>query len=391
MGRGSFIVEQIDTFGNVVMDYDQTLSPMELKRYLAYLFHADVTNVIKGVYGGRRYVIYAKNVTYLGNPHPEYKKRIQLGSDMLEVYKEHKAQGEEMIILGVYHYFENYILVDFDIEQYVQNKSHNSSAHVYVEDLQKAVLNGIATKIDYRDNKITAFRPDYVNDFLEDKLGEHKVWTPVDATIECLSEYFRGLPKYWHGVDCYREMINKDFSKKFWGEWQAAYSEMKLQEYIENDNYVQDYMVMYQDRSEGGIDLDIYYPELRTYGDLKMHSENSGAIPGNKYETLLNLIQDHNLYYAIGSHNTIKDSERDFEVCKFINPIKGKQLLSYAQRMKNSIELKEFMILEINRFNYQYLASFQKDFKNSDGKPRTEKFMINKKDIERFTIYKEKL
>ena len=68
--------EQVLRNGNIVVDYDQTLSTKEIKKLLYELFNP----VIKD--DGKQFVLYNKiallacNVTYLGNPHPIYKKRL---------------------------------------------------------------------------------------------------------------------------------------------------------------------------------------------------------------------------------------------------------------------------------------------------------------------------
>ncbi len=60
--------------------------------------------------------------------------------------------------------------------------------------------------------------------------------------------------------------------------------------------------------------------------------------------------------------------------------------------MKNSVQLDNFVVLEINQFNRQYLVDF-KQGRNSDGKPRNIKISIKKEDIknDNFAIYRQKL
>ncbi len=60
--------------------------------------------------------------------------------------------------------------------------------------------------------------------------------------------------------------------------------------------------------------------------------------------------------------------------------------------MKNSVQLDNFVVLEINQFNRQYLVDF-KQGKNSDGNPRNIKISIKKEDIknDNFAIYRQKL
>ena len=76
--------EQVLRNGNITVDYDQTLTTKEIKKLLFGMFEPVVKQ------DGKQFVLYDKiallacNVTYLGNPHPIYKKRIQLKSYYLD-------------------------------------------------------------------------------------------------------------------------------------------------------------------------------------------------------------------------------------------------------------------------------------------------------------------
>lgn len=103
----AFLVEQVNTDGTIVCDYDQTLSVRALYERIATYFpgiYRDEDGIICGVYQGRKYSIRAKNVSYLGNPHPVFKKRIQIANDLKEFYQASLAKGYRPILLGVYTY-----------------------------------------------------------------------------------------------------------------------------------------------------------------------------------------------------------------------------------------------------------------------------------------------
>ena len=105
--------------------------------------------MICGEYKGRKYAIRAKNITYLGHPHPLYKKRIQISDDLQSFYKEALQKGCVPILLGVYTCGDNTVFCDFNIEDYIEKKAHNSSAHVYTNDLANATIDGYFYKEDY--------------------------------------------------------------------------------------------------------------------------------------------------------------------------------------------------------------------------------------------------
>ena len=129
---------------------------------------------MRGQYRGRRYAIRAKNITYLGNPHPAFKKRIQIPGDLQAFYRDAVAEGLTPVLLGVYTHEDNELFCEFNIEDFIEKKANNSSAHVYTSDLSMAAAEGIFQKTDYFGNRITVFRTDMVAAFLDDLLLERE-------------------------------------------------------------------------------------------------------------------------------------------------------------------------------------------------------------------------
>lgn len=121
----AFLVEQVNTDGTIVCDYDQTLSVRALyERIVTYFpgIYRDEDGIICGVYQGRKYSIRAKNVSYLGNPHPVFKKRIQIANDLKEFYQASLAKGYRPILLGVYTYKQTVLFCAFRIEDFIYKK-----------------------------------------------------------------------------------------------------------------------------------------------------------------------------------------------------------------------------------------------------------------------------
>ena len=137
-------------------------------------------------------------------------------------------------------------------------------------------------------------------------------------------------------------------------------------------------------------DLDLYFPTIESYGDLKAHSEESRGIQGNDWDTIFGIIngQDEksHVYYIVCEHSTEKDSLHDYEVTKFWNTIQKKDnLMSYSARMKNRVQLKRVYILDINYSNREYLARYKQGL-NSNGKPRKPKIMIEQDNLHHFIV-----
>lgn len=386
MIQSNIKVEQITADYQVVEDYGEILSKAEMSRIL--LSNFPETSYKNGcIYGTRakkKYCIYFKNISYLGTPHPHFKKRIQIGDNFKDVYRENQRNNIQTLLLGVYKYKDIILFVDFDITRYVAKKSHNSSAHVYTLDLKNGLLLGVFQKEDINKNIITVFNEANVEKYLSSKI-EGTTDLRQDFVV-ILDDFYTRLHKQWHGIASYQEMLNAGFNNALQPEWPGFYHEFKLDQYIKQHNV--SHAIQYkQNKRKGEVDLDLYFPQVSAYGDLKAHSNDSTGIQGNDWDTIMDVIQTTSVYYIVCNHNTEKDRDHNNEVTIFWNTQLGKpNLLSYANKMKNSVELTSYYILEINRFNQQYLDVFHQGH-NSDGSPRNPKISIKMRNIGNFLIH----
>ena len=416
-------VEQVNKDGEIVSDFDTSLSRTRIFRKLKECF-PDIrmdNDLIVGQYVGKKYSILIKNITYLGNPHPLYKKRIQI-SGLPEFYQKSIERGLKPLMLGIYTYKDNTLFCDFNIDTYINKKSHNSSAHVYTDDLSAATIDGIFQKIDYFNNEITVFNTENVIAFLNNKFDlfeeenqeldqtnclmfddkgnylEAQVSdcpivyvenNPYDVLKKVFSDFFDSEKKEWYGIDCYKEMIKSDYKNKFQSEWVGFYLEFKFEKYISNHN-LELVTPFAQDKNDGGIDLDLFFPTLKSYGDLKAHSSNSKAVQGNDMSTVKRLLNSdeysNHIYYIVCEHDTFKDKDFDYVVTKFWNRAQNKDNeMSYSSKMKNSVKLNKYYVFDINKSNQQYLTVFRQG-RNSNGRLRNPKIMIEKDDYEKFLL-----
>lgn len=379
-------VEQINENYQVIEDYGEILSKSEMVEILLKSFkNAKYENgCIYGEKSGQRYCIYFKNVSYLGTPHPFFKKRIQIGDNFKDIFRDNESKGIKTLLIGVYKYKSIVLFVDFDITRYVTKKSHNSSAHVYTIDLKNGLLFGIFQKEDFNKNIITVFDEANVDKYLLSKID-----SSVDLRLDfiaVLDDFYSGIHKRWHGISSYQEMLAARFNHALQPEWPGFYHEFKLDEYI-NSHDVGHAIQYKQNKKKGEIDLDLYFPQCAAYGDLKAHSNDSAGIQGNDWETIMTVIGTTSVYYVVCNHNTERDRDHNNEVTIFWNTKLGKpDLLSYSNKMKNSVELTSYYILEINRFNKQYLDVFHQGH-NSDGSTRHPKISIKTKNIGNFLIH----
>lgn len=391
MRRGGFEVDQIKD-GKIKVDYDVFYSPGELRDLVVEYFPVDDKETLSGNYEGHRFRIYAKNITYLGNPWEGFKKRIQLGTNFKETVSENKEHNIETVLLGVYHYEDTLIFAEFDADSYALGKSNNSAAHIHSFDLQRAVKDGIFSKTDKGNHKIMAFMPNKVIDFLKIKFGKAK--DPLENLKGVLNTFYSNVPKEWSGIECYRQMLEAKWEDRRQTEWAGFYHEYRFAKFLEEHPECKQTVLFQKNKTKDSIDLDLYYPEMNAYGDLKAHTIGDTII-GNSYETLEKAIQIGPLYYVICEHTTIKDIEFQYRTLMYWhNYIREENLRSHdpmnqKNRMKGQVNLVDFLIVQIDQFNMGHLSSFQKGFVNSNGKPRKEKFTINKKDIDNFLVYKQ--
>ena len=414
-------VEQVNLDGSISLDYDTSLSTKALFNCISESFpnvFKDEDGMICGEFEGQGYAIRAKNITYLGHPHPLYKKRIQISNDLVTFYENALKKHRIPILLGVYTYGENTLFCDFNIEDFIDKKAHNSSAHVYTSDLADAAVEGYFYKEDYYGNKITVFNSTVINAVLREKLGfeidenddsyskEEIVGLVAEPTASynynrelgriesAVISFFSTTTKHWHGMNCYKEMINANYKNRYQPEWPGYYLEYTFEKYILQNDLTR--IIRYaQDKSKDGIDLDLFFPRIKMYGDLKAHSSHSNAIQGNDWDTVHRLIEnpftETHIYYIACEHETEKDSEHGYEVTLFWNAVQGKEdPMSYAGKMKNSVVLTRGYIFDINDNNKQFLTKFRQGV-NSNGKPRKPKIMIERDNFSRFAIIENSL
>ena len=221
-------------------------------------------------------------------------------------------------------------------------------------------------------------------------LLKSKDLTPTMYRI--FNNFFDDINHSWNGIDCYSEMMSKNYHRSNQPEWPGSYLEYLFEHYLETHlDSIKGFVKYSPDRSSDGIDLDLLFPTLQERGDLKAHSNNGSAIPGNKTQTIQDCIKNgKSVYYIVFNHDTEKDKDHNYVVTEYWNTALGKldDLRSYSAKMKYSVHLTSYMILEINEKNYHYLNdNFQKGFINSDGNIRTSKISINKKELPNFIIH----
>lgn len=392
--------EQVDGCLNIVTDQDQPLKPKEMYNTIIKVLGNDCTIECFGTnryylkykpFKGKPIAMLVKAVTYLGNPHPIFKKRIQLSpwwNEFIESYDE----VYDIRFIGVYHYKGMVIFSDFNIEQYKYRSLNNSSAHVYTNDLFQAISYGVFRKIDQNDNLINTVSIRHFKNYLNGVLPvEYQERQRIFNVFKVFNDSFFEFDVEITAKRAITEMKEGQWVKWREAEWGGFFLEYKIVQYLDKHDYKMIVRYVQNKNNDDLPDLDLYFPTSKFYGDLKSSDIENRQIMGNDKETIMSCLnKDGRVWYVVYEHETVNDSEVEGNpMTRFWNEQLGKEdPLSYVSKMKHSVTYRKMSIYEINRANY---GTILKDFNQGhqpDGKPRNVKISIKKKEADNFVVYR---
>lgn len=393
--------EQINSYMQMVLDYDQPLTTIEgklnaLKKALGNNVKIEKFQRTKTVYvyenKGIKHYIIAATLTYLSKPHPLFKKRMQLQQWYKDFYNEHKDNANETInLMGIYHYDGMEIYCDFDLQDYISKKMHSSSAHVYTNDLYQAVKNGVFKKIDMNDNKITSIKGIELKNFFDGTSTRN----PVISLFEKFNSNFE-FNKWLMADSCINEMLVHKWYQAKGTEWPGWFLEFKVDEFIQNEGC--SHIMLYtgnKNKAEGMLDFDLFFGTLDFYGDLKASDIKKKEAPGNDQENTLKAISQYGrLWYIVYEHETVKDKDKGNEMAikrmKLIDSSwKEGDHISYTSRMKHSVNFKRMRIFELNSVNmHDILSDFNQGHNSGPSMAeRVAKFLLDKNNMNNSVIF----
>jgi len=388
--------EQLDFLGNVVVAQDQPLRGNALFAAVIDRLGDDDCHietifgkkVLVYIHNSIKTILLVKAISYLGNPHPIYKKRIQL-SDWFQdfcITSEREGKDYDIRFLGVYHYGDNIVFVDFKKDTYLSHGLHNSSAHVYINDLFQAQTYGIFEKEDQYGNIIVSIRCNKLKDYLD---GQRQCDT--ENLFDLFRQFNCGFTfgQWLNALEVIQEMYHDGWRQWKQAEWAGWFLEYRFNKFtIEND--VTNRMRYISQKKEDELDFDIRFEEADFYGDLKASDIKHTDAPGNDQESLIECIYRYNrFWYVIYEHETIKDRDRGFQATvarnRFIRSVDStytKDDMSYSQKMKNSIRFVKMTILELNKVNFRDALKAFNQGHQPNGGARKPKFLIDKKTLQ---------
>ncbi|MFE7223421.1 hypothetical protein ACFU7D_01430 [Nocardioides sp. NPDC057577] len=403
-GVGILDVDQILPDGSVIQHPDTTLSEA---RKNELLLNALTAGARAEVYAGvrvvrfRDQVIFKKQITHMGGPHAAFKKRIQIPNSWVGAHQQAVDDGLRPRFVGIYHYGDVTIFVDYDARTYVRNKANNSSAWVYTNDLFQAQTLGQFSRDDKNGNRLASVRADQFERYLRSGYEERN---PHVEVIDRFSTVFLDGQRI-DGLEAVQEMHASNWPDRFQNEWAGFYVEFRLSRYLA-EHHLTNRVVVQKEKRRGEFDYDLRFLDdvvLEHYGDLKASNVAVNESPGNDKENFLRCLEKYGrFWYVIYEHETWHGRD-NYNVTTIawndwrrsvghVGRSKVYDPLSYAAKFKEAVRFVGVKILEVNQANVSLvLKDFQKDFRQPDGKPRKAKVSIKKRDIDNFLIYTKTL
>ncbi len=396
---GTVVVDQIGPRGALLQDVDTTLSPTEKFGLLVGALPGASVESYSGVrvvrFGDQ--VLLTKQVTHLGHPWPGFKKRIQIPRSWVEVYQRARADRLVPQFVGVYHYGDVTVFVDFDPGTYVQRKANNSAAHVATNDLFQAQTQGVFTRTDRSGNRLTSVRADLFADYL---LGGLREENPYLDVFEGFNAEFLANTRV-EAMNAVDQMYADLWPDAMQGEWAGFYLEYRVDEFLRRTGA--DGLIGFQKaKRRGEYDYDLVFKERQAvsfYGDLKASNVTSSGAPGNDAADLARCIEQYGrFWYVIYEHETWHSrDEHDAPVIAWNEwrrsmghaQRKAYDPLSYASKFKSAVSFTRMKVLEVNEANFHVVLGDFKQGHQPSGADRAVKVMISKRNIDNFLIYSQ--
>ncbi len=398
---GSVVVDQIGLRGELIADVDSTLSPTKKAHLLIEALPGAVVERYAGATVVRfdDQIILSAQVTHLGNPWPEFKKRIQIPPRWVEIHDQALGDGLMPRFVGIYHYGDVTAFVDFDPSTYVRRKANNSAAHVATNDLHQAQTLGLFSRTDRNGNRLTSVRFDLFRDYLLGSVQEEHPHLDVfgDFNAEFLSGEQLGV------LGAVQEMSNAAWPDAMQGEWPGFYLEYRVDEFLRRSGAHR--LVEFQKaKRQGDLDYDLVFKGRRSvshFGDLKASDESVRESPGNDAADLEKCVEDFDrFWYVIYEHETWHSRDANDVPAVAWNELrhslghrraKGYDALSYSRRLKSAVRFKRMMILEINEANFRVVLGDFNQGHQPDGADRALKVMIAKQNIDNFLVFSQSI
>ncbi|HLS26437.1 MAG TPA: hypothetical protein VK063_11240 [Beutenbergiaceae bacterium] len=390
-------VDQILPDGSLVQDADTKLTFRRrvdiLSRYLpeVYIQQVEGERVLR--LGDQALLV--RQVHHLGHPWPGFKKRIQIPRRWVNTYHLLAQEGVRTRFVGLYHYRDTTILVDFDPRTYIQRKANNSAAHVATNDLFQAQLHGSFSRVDRNGNRLTSLRADQFAGYLRTDRVAREPQLEVLAAFN--AEFLDG--QITPAMSAVRQMHEAQWPDTFQGEWPGFYLEYRLDRFLKANGHTRE-MRFIKQKTPGGYDYDLEFGtpgKITHYGDLKASDYAQKETPGNDAASIEACVRQYGrFWYLIFEHQTWKARDHgDVATIEWNHWRRdaghtaraGFNELSYRQRFKSAVRFFRMRVLEVNPANFHTVLGDFAQGRQPSGDARALKVMIRKANIDNFLVY----
>ena len=208
--------------------------------------------------------------------------------------------------------------------------------------------------------------------------------------IDILKANFINLPKFWDGKSCVLELKEADYNWRQM-EWWAFYFEFKVKKLlIDKFSFPGDQYGHVSFDLKGAINWDLKAKAIKS-DDHKVILNDKSAMEqsieksGNHGEIIALCVveyNDNNRNFQKW-HTELKGEKSDYELAREIRT-------SISRYRKTKAELTEILLIIFKADDLDLLATM-KQGRNSNGKPRPEKYMLDLETIDNFENYIIKL
>lgn len=396
------LVDQIGLDGRLLTGADALLSKREKERLLVGALPGATAEKFAGVDSVRfgDQILFMKQVTYLGNPWPAFKKRIQIPKKWLDAHQQALAEGLTPRFVGIYRHEDVTIFVDFDPSTYVRRKANNSAAHVSTNDLFQAQTVGAFSREDRNGNRLTSVPVGQLAEYL---LGRTSTVPPRVEAFSRFNSEFLSHDRI-EALDAIREMHDASWPDRFQGEWAGFYLEYRLDRFLRENGHVP-HIEFQRAKAKGAFDYDLVFRDhgrIDHYGDLKASDIKKTESPGNDASDIRRCVEtfgrfwyvlyEHETWHGRSDGNLPTIAWNDWRrsvggyakgKVKIYNP------LTYASRFKAAVRFSKMSVLELNEANFGLALGDFHQGQQPGGAARALKVMIKKRNIENFLIYSE--
>lgn len=334
-------------------------------------------------------VLYLKNISNAGWENKPHCKRVQVGNTKHIAY--HLLRNETKtrinLIIGYYNY-EKPLFAAWNAEEYT-NHLTNRSCYIDVEDIIEGYEKGYASFI--RSNQeLQVFEPHYMTTYLDwyiknivptrseytfNKDGLLEIATDL---FNAFYEYEKCINYYWDGKSCIIEMKNEGSNQWRQMEWPGFYLE-HIAEKILGESLDMSGVIY------GNTKIDMF---KEIPWDLKSHTinaNNPNIVPTNDIDAIYNAIEDFGyIGFVILEGQAVWDYDKSFK--KWHDELKGKKSKYVregektgrkSRRRKRAFSVESMKVIALNKEDVERQPSFQNGMKNSNGKDRNSKMMLN--------------